>query len=122
VELLKQNVRPRDILTKHAFENAIAVDMAIGGSTNTALHLPKNPIVRDGDAKDVRSEILEGLRTTAHGFTVDNPVFIPDLRVNPGKEVRFLDLVSELRPKEDSERLFMDQEILSRGEPVIGVG
>lgn len=39
-ELLKQNVRPRDLLTKHAFENAIAVDMAIGGSTNTALHLP----------------------------------------------------------------------------------
>ncbi len=31
---------PRDILTLEAFENAIAVDMAIGGSTNTCLHLP----------------------------------------------------------------------------------
>jgi dihydroxy-acid dehydratase len=40
MELYKNNIRPRDILTMKAFENAIAVDMAIGGSTNTALHLP----------------------------------------------------------------------------------
>ena len=39
MELLKNNVRPRDILTKQAFENAITVDMAIGGSSNTVLHL-----------------------------------------------------------------------------------
>ena len=40
VELSRQGIRPSDILTKKAFENAIAVDMALGGSTNTALHLP----------------------------------------------------------------------------------
>ena len=40
VELVKQNIKPRDIMTKNAFENAVRVDMAIGGSTNTALHLP----------------------------------------------------------------------------------
>lgn len=40
MELLKNNLRPRDILTERAFRNAIAVDMAIGGSTNTVLHLP----------------------------------------------------------------------------------
>ena len=39
MELLKNNVHPRDILTKQAFENAITVDMAIGGSSNTVLHL-----------------------------------------------------------------------------------
>ena len=39
MELLKQNIRPRDIMTKEAFENAISVDMAIGGSSNTVLHL-----------------------------------------------------------------------------------
>ena len=39
MELLKNNIRPRDILTKKAFENAITVDMAIGGSSNTVLHL-----------------------------------------------------------------------------------
>ncbi len=39
VELLRQNIRPRQILTKGAFENAIAVVMALGGSTNAVLHL-----------------------------------------------------------------------------------
>jgi dihydroxy-acid dehydratase len=40
VELVKENVKPRDIMTPDAFENAIRVDMAMGGSTNTALHIP----------------------------------------------------------------------------------
>jgi dihydroxy-acid dehydratase len=40
MDLVKNGVRPRDIMTAAAFENAIAVDMAIGGSTNTVLHLP----------------------------------------------------------------------------------
>jgi dihydroxy-acid dehydratase len=39
VELLRRNIRPRDILTKKAFENAIAVVNALGGSTNAVLHL-----------------------------------------------------------------------------------
>lgn len=40
VDLVRENICPRDILTKSAFDNAIALDMAIGGSTNTVLHLP----------------------------------------------------------------------------------
>ncbi len=40
VELVKEDVKPRDIMTKNAFENAIRVDMAMGGSTNTVLHIP----------------------------------------------------------------------------------
>jgi dihydroxy-acid dehydratase len=40
VELVHQNVCPRDIATREAFENAIAVDMALGCSTNTVLHVP----------------------------------------------------------------------------------
>jgi dihydroxy-acid dehydratase len=40
LRLVKENLRPRDILTLSAFRNAIAVDMAIGGSSNTVLHLP----------------------------------------------------------------------------------
>ncbi len=39
VELLKRDIRPRDIMTKKAFENAIVVVMALGGSTNAFLHL-----------------------------------------------------------------------------------
>jgi dihydroxy-acid dehydratase len=38
--LVEKNITPDKILTKTAFENAVAVDMALGGSTNTALHLP----------------------------------------------------------------------------------
>ncbi|MGQ9616453.1 MAG: dihydroxy-acid dehydratase [Spirochaetota bacterium] len=40
MELVRNNIRPRDIMSREAFFNAIAVDMAVGGSTNTALHLP----------------------------------------------------------------------------------
>ncbi|MCR5758192.1 MAG: dihydroxy-acid dehydratase [Selenomonas sp.] len=39
MDLLEKNIRPRDIMTKKAFENAITVDMGIGGSSNTVLHL-----------------------------------------------------------------------------------
>jgi len=40
MDLVKQDLRPSKILTKKAFENALTVDMAFGGSTNTTLHLP----------------------------------------------------------------------------------
>lgn len=40
LQLLERGILPRHILTREALENALAVDMAIGGSTNTALHLP----------------------------------------------------------------------------------
>ena len=39
INLLRENIRPRAIMTKAAFENAIAVTMALGGSTNAVLHL-----------------------------------------------------------------------------------
>lgn len=39
IELLEKDITPRKILTKAAFENTIIVDMALGGSTNTVLHL-----------------------------------------------------------------------------------
>jgi dihydroxy-acid dehydratase len=40
VELVKKNITPRKIMTRKAFENAIRVDMTLGGSTNTVLHIP----------------------------------------------------------------------------------
>jgi len=39
LDLLNQNIRPRDIMTRKAFENAIAVAVSLGGSTNLALHI-----------------------------------------------------------------------------------
>ncbi len=40
VELIREQRRPRDIMTPEAFENAVRVDMAMGGSTNAVLHIP----------------------------------------------------------------------------------
>ncbi|HIS24457.1 MAG TPA: dihydroxy-acid dehydratase [Candidatus Faeciplasma gallinarum] len=40
MELVRNNVRPRDIMTRDAFMNALSVDMALGCSTNSMLHLP----------------------------------------------------------------------------------
>ena len=40
MELLEKNIRPLDIMTEKAFMNALTVDMALGCSTNTMLHLP----------------------------------------------------------------------------------
>lgn len=40
MEMLRQNIRPRDIMTEKAFLNALTVDMALGCSTNSMLHLP----------------------------------------------------------------------------------
>jgi len=40
MELLKKDIKPRDIMTKDAFMNALAIDMALGCSTNSMLHLP----------------------------------------------------------------------------------
>ncbi|HIQ32761.1 MAG TPA: dihydroxy-acid dehydratase [Methanothermococcus okinawensis] len=52
VDLVRKNIRPTDILTKESFENAIIVDLALGGSTNTTLHIPA-----------IASEIERGLIT-----------------------------------------------------------
>ena len=40
MELIEKNIKPRDIMTEKAFDNALSVDMALGCSTNTMLHLP----------------------------------------------------------------------------------
>ena len=40
VELVKKNIKPSDFITENSFKNAITLDMLIGGSTNTVLHLP----------------------------------------------------------------------------------
>ena len=40
IQCVKKNILPRDILTRKAFENALTMDMALGCSTNTVLHLP----------------------------------------------------------------------------------
>lgn len=64
MELLEKDIRPRDILTEKAFMNALTVDMALGCSTNTMLHLPA--IAKEAGVKlnlDIANEISKRLLT-----------------------------------------------------------
>ena len=64
VELVKKNVTPRKIMTKEAFENAIRVDLSLGGSTNTALHIPA--IAHDAEV-DLQLETFDFIsKQTSH--------------------------------------------------------
>jgi dihydroxy-acid dehydratase len=58
VELVRKNITPRKIMTRNAFENAIMVDLALGGSTNTVLHIPA--IAHDAGI-ELPLEIIDGL-------------------------------------------------------------
>lgn len=49
MDLIRDDIKPRDIMTKEAFQNALTVDMALGCSTNSMLHLPA--IANDADYK-----------------------------------------------------------------------
>ena len=59
VEMVKEDLRPADIMSQEAFENAIAVDVALGGSTNTTLHLPA--IAAELDNVDVNLDLFDDL-------------------------------------------------------------
>lgn len=64
VELIKKDVKPRKIMTRKAFENAIMVDLALGGSTNTVLHIPA---IAHEAGVELPLEIFDKLgRTTPH--------------------------------------------------------
>ena len=67
VELVEKNIRPRDILTREAFENAFALDMAMGGCTNTVLHTLAIAIEAgvDFDLPTTRTRSPRACRTSA---------------------------------------------------------
>ena len=67
MELYEKNIRPRDILTQKAFINALTVDMALGCSTNSMLHLPA--IAHEAGVKltlDLANEISEKTPNLCH--------------------------------------------------------
>lgn len=64
IELVKEDVTPKKILTENAFENAVMVDNAIGGSTNTVLHLIATAHELD---IEIKLEVFDGLsKSTPH--------------------------------------------------------
>jgi dihydroxy-acid dehydratase len=64
VELIRKNIRPRDIVTRHALFNAAAVVGATGGSTNAALHLPA--IAHEAGIRFDLHDVAEIMRATPH--------------------------------------------------------
>ena len=58
-ELLEKDIKPSDIMTQEAFENAIIVDLALGGSTNTTLHIPA--IAHEVEGVEVNLDLFDEL-------------------------------------------------------------
>lgn len=58
-ELIKKDLKPRQVMTKEAFENAVRIDLAFGGSTNTALHIPA--IAHEAGVKEIGLETFDRL-------------------------------------------------------------
>ena len=79
MEMLKQNIRPRDIMTKEAFMNALTVDMALGCSTNSMLHLPA--IAHEAGIEinvDIANEVSERTPNLCH-LAPAGPTYMEDL-------------------------------------------
>ena len=79
MELLEKNIRPRDIMTEKAFINALTVDMALGCSTNSMLHLPA--IAHEAGVNlnvDIANEISARTPNLCH-LAPAGPTYIEDL-------------------------------------------
>ena len=79
MELLEKNIRPRDIMTEKAFINALTVDMALGCSTNSMLHLPA--IAHEAGVNlnvDIANEISARTPNLCH-LEPAGPTYIEDL-------------------------------------------
>ncbi len=79
MELLKKNIRPRDIITKESIENALTIDMALGCSTNSMLHIPAiaHEIGFDFDIS-LANEISEKTPNLCH-LAPAGPTYMEDL-------------------------------------------
>lgn len=79
MELLEKNIRPRDIMTEKAFRNALTVDMALGCSTNSMLHLPA--IAHEAGVElnvDIANEISAKTPNLCH-LAPAGPTYMEDL-------------------------------------------
>ena len=79
MEMYEKNIRPRDIMTKEAFMNALTMDMALGCSTNSMLHLPA--IAHEAGVElnvDIANEISARTPNLCH-LAPAGPTYIEDL-------------------------------------------
>jgi dihydroxy-acid dehydratase len=84
VGLVKEDVAPRAIMTRNAFENAIRIDMALGGSTNTTLHIPA--IAHEAGIELSIATFDTISRTTPHvcNMLPGGPTYMEDLDIAGG--------------------------------------
>jgi len=97
VALVRDRLTPRRILTRNAFANAIAVDMALGGSTNTCLHIPA--IAHEAGVEVTLADFEKASRRTPHlaDMRPGGETFLEDLEAAggiPGVLHRLLPLLS----------------------------
>ena len=79
MEMYRQNIRPRDIMTKEAFINALTMDMALGCSTNSMLHLPASAHEAGVELNpDIANEISARTPNLCH-LAPAGPTYIEDL-------------------------------------------
>ena len=79
MDMLKKNIRPRDIMTEQAFRNALTMDMALGCSTNSMLHLPA--IAHEAGVElnvDIANEISAKTPNLCH-LAPAGPTYMEDL-------------------------------------------
>ncbi len=94
LELVKRNIKPSQIMTQDAFENAIAVDMALGGSTNTVLHV--SAIAQEAGVKLQLSTFNDAGKKVPHvcSMVPSGPFDMEDLANAGGLPA----LIGELKP------------------------
>jgi dihydroxy-acid dehydratase len=103
VDLVLNDVKPRDIMTRAAFENAIRVDLALGGSSNTVLHLLA--IAREAEV-ELPLELFDILGKDTPQLASMNPAgehFMEDLDIAGGVAGVFKQLGSKIK---DTQTLF----------------
>jgi dihydroxy-acid dehydratase len=98
VSLVKQDLTPRKIMTNNAFDNAIRIDMALGGSTNTTLHIPA--IAREAGINLPMALFDRISRKTPHicNMLPGGPHYLEDLDAAggiPGVLSRFKDVIKD---------------------------
>ncbi len=84
MEMVEKNIRPRDIMTYEAFENALTMDMALGCSTNSMLHLPA--IAHECGIElnmDIANDISEKVPNVCH-LAPAGPTYMEDLNAAGG--------------------------------------
>ncbi|HMK47917.1 MAG TPA: dihydroxy-acid dehydratase [Methanocella sp.] len=132
VELIQEGLKPRDIVTRKSFENAIMVDMSIGGSTNTVLHL--TAIAAEGGVQlklDDFDRISSGTPHICH-MSPGGPYTMKDLDEAGGipavmsrvKKLRNLPTVSGMTIKEIARAAKVERPdvIRTQGDPVHRTG